>query len=189
VVLGQTDSATILADVAFADMRAVLLRTTARADRLGAQLCRDGGDCEALVLAATSRVSQAHADAWIGPRPAAEWLTANGRAAPAEHMLKFPISSGPASLLLLPTRATQECAWLFVATEGFASPTTLPSPVLELPPDASGSVLISRKRDPEGCQQSIVLFPPSIVETTPAQERLRELLTPTWASAGLAGPE
>jgi hypothetical protein len=162
-------------------MRALLLHTPARVDPLGAQLCRDGQDCEDVVLAVTSRVYQAHMNAWIGAEPAHKWLVAEGRDQPRELQWRIPVSAGPATVLTLSSMLSQRCAWYFVAVEGFEPSSQLPTHELELPADAEGSLLVARELDAEGpaCTERAVI-PPSIIETDPAWRRLRELLAPQW---------
>ncbi|KIG15725.1 hypothetical protein DB30_05295 [Enhygromyxa salina] len=170
-------------------LRALLLETSARADRLGVELCRDGQDCTAVRVATDSRIHQAHPNTWVGRAPAQQWLTADGRE-PSEQLLwRFPIQPGPRAMLLLSSTLAQPCAWMFVATEGFEPSASLPSASLELDEDASGFVLVSRRlaADQMACGEH-GLFPPSIIETAPEWVRLRELLTPAWAADGTVGP-
>ena len=159
------------------DLHALLIDTPARMDRLGAQLCRDGRDCEAVVLAATLRTYQAQANAWIGTQPASAWLGHE----PREIQWKFPVAAGAPVIAMLTSTLPEHCAWFFVATEGFQSSSALPNYTLDLPPDASGTVLVSRRPDPSqhACSEHGVL-PPAIIETLPEWTRLREFLAPPW---------
>ncbi|PRP95077.1 hypothetical protein ENSA7_73910 [Enhygromyxa salina] len=167
------------------ELHAVLLQTSARADRLGVELCRDGRDCTAVSIATDSRTHQAHPNTWVGRAPGHQWLTADGRAQPEQLLWRFPISPGPRAVLLLSTTLSEPCAWSFVAAEGFEPSTPLPSPLLQLDEDDSGFVLVSRRLVDDHDDQSACgehgLFPPSIIETAPEWVRLRELLTPAWA--------
>jgi cytochrome bd-type quinol oxidase subunit 2 len=163
------------------DLHALLIETPARTDRRGAQLCRDGQACEDVVLAVTRRTYQAQANAWVGVEPAAQWLRADGRGEPREIQWRIPVAAGDRAVLMLSSVLPERCAWFFVASEGFASSTALPSHILELPADARGSILISRRTEPDehACREHGVL-PPAIIETDPDWVRLRELLAPPW---------
>jgi hypothetical protein len=163
------------------DLHALLIETPARTDRRGAQLCREGQACEDVVLAVTRRTYQAQATAWVGVQTAAHWLRADGHGEPREIQWKIPVAAGAPAVLMLSSVLPERCAWFFVASEGFASSTALPSHVLELPADAEGSLLISRRTDAEehACSEHGVL-PPAIIETDPEWILLRELLAPPW---------
>lgn len=165
--------------IELSDLTALLIDTPARTDRSRVQLCRDGQACEDVVLAATRRTYQAQASAWVGRMSAAEWLRADGE--PREIQWKIPVDAGPAAVLMLTSVLPEHCAWFFVAAEGFTPSTPLPSHLLELPPDAQGTLLISRRLDPDehACTEHGVL-PPAIIETQPEWSRLRELLAPPW---------
>jgi hypothetical protein len=159
------------------EMQAMLIDTPARTDRRGAQLCRYGQACEDVVLAITRRTYQAQASAWVGLEPAAQWLGGE----PREIQWRIPVAAGAPEILMLSSVLPEHCAWFFVASEGFESSTTLPSHLLELSADAEGSVLVSRRLDPDehACSEHGVL-PPAIIETDPKWVRLRELLAPPW---------
>lgn len=163
------------------DLSALLIETPARTDRRGAQLCRDGQDCQAVVLAVTRRTYQAQANAWVGDEPAAQWLEADGRGEPHEIQWRIPVSAGAPAVLMLSSVLPEHCAWFFVASEGFESSSALPSHILELPAQAEGTLLISRRINSEehACTEHGVL-PPAIIETDPEWVRLRELLAPPW---------
>lgn len=163
------------------EMHALLIDTPARTNRLGAQLCRDGQACQDVVLAVTRRTYQAQASTWVGLEPSAQWLRAEGRGEPREIQWKVPVTAGAPAVLMLSSVLPERCAWFFVASEGFASSTTLPNHVLELPADAEGALLISRRTEPDehACREHGVL-PPAIIETAPEWVRLRELLAPPW---------
>jgi hypothetical protein len=164
------------------ELRALLLQTSARADRLGVELCRDGQDCRPVKIASNSRVHQAHPKVWIGRAPAQQWLTADGHPEPEQLLWRFPIAAGPRAVLLLSSTLAEPCAWMFVAAEGFEPSSTLPSALLELGPEASGSVIVARRvSDQPRCGEH-GLFPPSIIETAPEWIHLRELLTPEWVN-------
>lgn len=167
------------------ELRALLLQTSARADRLGVELCRDGQDCMPVEFASDSRVHQAHPKLSIEGAPAQQWLTADGREPPDQLLWRFPITAGPRAQLLLSSTLLEPCAWMFVEAEGFEPSSALPTAVLELDPEASGSLLVARTlttdTDQPGCREH-GLLPPSIIETAPEWVRLRELLTPAWAS-------
>lgn len=163
------------------DLHALVIETSARTDRRGAQLCRDGQACQDVVLAVTRRTYQAQASAWVGAEPAAQWLRADGRGEPRELQWRIPVAAGAPATLMLSSTLPERCAWFFVATEGLDSSTALPSHVLELPADAEGALLISRRIDTDehACREHGVL-PPAIIETDPEWVRLRELLAPPW---------
>jgi hypothetical protein len=167
------------------ELQALLVQTSARADRLGVELCRDGDDCTPVKIASNSRVHQAHPKVWIGRAPAQQWLVADGRSEPEQLLWRFPITPGPRAVLMLSSNLSEPCAWMFVAAEGFEPSARLPSALLELEGDASGFLLVSRRLDADqpACSEH-GLFPPSIMETAPEWVRLRELLTPTWMRAG-----
>jgi hypothetical protein len=165
------------------DLHAMLIETPARTDRRGAQLCRDGGACEDVVLAVTRRTYQAQASAWVDVEPvepATQWLAGQGGEL-REIQWRIPVTAGAPAILLLSSVLPEHCAWFFVASEGFESSTALPSHVLELPANAEGAMLISRRLDSEehACREHGVL-PPAIIETEPEWTRLRELLAPPW---------
>jgi hypothetical protein len=159
------------------DLHALILPTPARADRLGARLCRDGQDCEPVVIAVTSRVYQAHTNAWIGDEPARGWLEDEGRV-PREIQWRVPVRRGPRAVLMLSSTLPEHCAWFFVAAEGFEASASLPSRVVELPDTAEGALLVARELDEDWACREHGVFPPAIIELRPEWTRLRELLAP-----------
>jgi hypothetical protein len=164
-----------VASIELGDLQALLIETPARTDRRGAQLCRDGQACQDVVLAVTRRTYQAQANAWVGAEPAGYWLGEQ-----REIQWRIPVSAGAPEILMLTSVLPEHCAWFFVASEGFTSSTALPSHLLELPADAEGALLISRRiSDEHACREHGVL-PPAIIETDPTWIRLRELLAPPW---------
>lgn len=167
------------------DLHSLVLDTSARVDRLGAQLCREGHDCTPVVLALTDRIAQSHLTAWIdlGPgvvgsdrhRTAGEWLADAGE--PREVQWRLPIRRGEAATLVLASLQPERCAWSFVDVEGFATEVELPARELELEAAAEGSVLVARRLDPHerACAEH-GLLPPAIVELRPQWRRLHALL-------------
>lgn len=168
------------------DLHVLVLDTTARADRLGAQLCREGNACVPVVLALTDRVAQSHLAAWLdlGPdardarhRPAAAWLAEQGE--PSELLWRLPIRRGEPATLVLDTLQPEHCAWHVVDVDGFEPALELPARVLELDAAAEGSVLVGRRLDASdrACAEH-GLLPPAIIELAPAWTQLRALLQP-----------
>lgn len=168
------------------DLRVLVVETSARANRLDAELCRQGHECIPVVLALGDRIAQAHLTAWIdvGPadersrhRPAIDWLREVGE--PDEIQWRIPIRRGAAAHLLLPAHQPEHCAWHFVDVEGFEPAAELPLQELMLDADQAGSVLIARRLDPrdDRCAEHSLL-PPAIIELSPAWTQLRALLQP-----------
>ena len=151
--------------------RALLVQTPARLQRTGAQLCVEHDECEHVQLITTRRSFQAYPSAWIDGGLAV-WR--------AGELLRWrlPVAAGPTTVAVASTdRLPERCAWRFVSTEGFESPTALPAPTLELPADATGAVTIARPLMPDdGACDAYVYMPPAIVETQPEWVALRELL-------------
>ncbi|MCA9701958.1 MAG: hypothetical protein KC431_30835, partial [Myxococcales bacterium] len=166
------------------DMRVLLLETSARSDRRGTKLCRDAGDCTEVLLTVTSRVYQAHLNAWVGATTAEGWLAGEARegaegATIDEAMWRVPVQPGPAATAMLSSLLPERCAWHFVAAEGLELPEPLPARVITLPAGATGTLLVARSGlHDEQCREH-GLVPPSIIELAPEWAGLRALLDPS----------
>jgi hypothetical protein len=158
-----------------AEFDALLVRTPARADRLGSRICRTADDCTEVVVAVTNRVYQSQFSAWVGRGPAMQWLTADGHPQPERLLWKVPIRRGAEAVLVINTRPRDRCAWQFVASEGFAASSPLPATTVALPAAAEGELLVARPLVSDGCDEFTAL-PPMLTETAPGWTRLRELL-------------
>src|SRR5690606_7314510 len=91
----------------------------ARLDRAGVSICSDDGECVAVNLTVTRRVTQAHPKAWIGAEPVGHWLRERSEGPIRRVTWRLPIRPGPAKTLVLPAYREDRCAWQFVDVDGF----------------------------------------------------------------------
>jgi hypothetical protein len=157
----------------------LLIDTAARLDRARVAICPERGDCEPVNLGVTRRVTQAHPKAWIADEYVGGWLRDHEEEPLRSLSWRFPVRPGPATTLVLPPYNEGRCSWRVVAVDGFdVADIALPTATLELPAEASGSVVVSREVD-EGnpsCRLDSIGFPPAPLELDPSWTRLRAAL-------------
>jgi hypothetical protein len=100
-----------------------------------------------------------------------EWLHERGG---QRTIWRYPVRSGPLTLLSLPNEQATDCAWRVVGAEGFEL-AGLPSSLIELSPDATGSLTIARELGDSACATPSEL-PPAPIEIDPSWTHTRALL-------------
>ncbi|MFO7564076.1 MAG: hypothetical protein R6X02_15625 [Enhygromyxa sp.] len=163
--------------VALAQASVLLVETPARLDRAEPLVCTEAGECSSTRVAVNRRVDQAHPKAWIGGRSVSEWLRERSEGPVERVRWQFPVRPGPATLLILPPYDAPRCAWRVIEAEGFELGEPLPAAVIELPPDAAGTLSFARTviDDDFECRSRLEL-PPAPIELDLAWTRLRSLL-------------